>query len=95
MSKKLKKLTRSEFHNRSFNAYCHSYCFLSTLQLFNYLPCYGSVRLEVLNEKRTASVQMLKLAEKERDSLEVLISVLRFHRFAIELLNITDGVIFL
>ncbi|XP_066381588.1 structural maintenance of chromosomes protein 4-like [Miscanthus floridulus] len=26
--------------------------------------------LEVLNEKRTASVQMLKLAEKERDSLE-------------------------
>lgn len=27
-------------------------------------------QLEVLNEKRTASVQMLKLAEKERDSLE-------------------------
>jgi hypothetical protein len=27
-------------------------------------------QLEVLNEKRTASVQMLKLAEKERDTLE-------------------------
>jgi hypothetical protein len=33
----------------------------------------NTFRLEVLNEKRTASVQMLKLAEKERDSLEVLI----------------------
>uniref|UniRef100_A0A0D9WI72 Structural maintenance of chromosomes protein n=1 Tax=Leersia perrieri TaxID=77586 RepID=A0A0D9WI72_9ORYZ len=30
----------------------------------------ASKQLEVLNEKRTASVQMLKLAEKERDSLE-------------------------
>jgi hypothetical protein len=39
---------------------------------------YNSVRLEVLNEKRSASVQMLKLAEKERDSLEVLILVLQF-----------------
>lgn len=28
-------------------------------------------RLEILNEKRTAAVQMVKLAEKERDSLEV------------------------
>lgn len=27
-------------------------------------------QLEVLNEKRTASVQMLKLGEKERDTLE-------------------------
>jgi hypothetical protein len=27
-------------------------------------------QLEVLNEKRTPSVQMLKLAEKERDTLE-------------------------
>jgi structural maintenance of chromosome 4 len=27
-------------------------------------------QLEVLNEKRTASVQMLKFAEKERDTLE-------------------------
>jgi hypothetical protein len=35
--------------------------------------CSDTFRLEVLNEKRTASVQMLKLAEKERDSLEVLI----------------------
>lgn len=31
-------------------------------------PC----RLEVLNEKRSGVVQMVKLAEKERDSLEVL-----------------------
>ncbi|KAF0923368.1 hypothetical protein E2562_006275 [Oryza meyeriana var. granulata] len=30
----------------------------------------ASKQLEVLNEKRTASVQMLKLAEKERDNLE-------------------------
>ncbi|EEC79459.1 hypothetical protein OsI_20467 [Oryza sativa Indica Group] len=31
----------------------------------------ASKQLEMLNEKRTASVQMLKLAEKERDNLEV------------------------
>lgn len=30
-------------------------------------------RLEVLNEKRSAAIQMVKLAEKERDSLEVYI----------------------
>lgn len=29
-------------------------------------------RLESLNEKRSGVVQMVKLAEKERDSLEVL-----------------------
>lgn len=31
-----------------------------------------SPRLEVLNEKRTGVVQMVKLAEKERESLEVI-----------------------
>jgi structural maintenance of chromosome 4 len=33
----------------------------------------ASKQLEMLNEKRTASVQMLKLAEKERDNLEVTV----------------------
>lgn len=28
-------------------------------------------RLEALNEKRSAAIQMVKLAEKEKDSLEV------------------------
>lgn len=30
-----------------------------------------AARLETLNEKRSGVVQMVKLAEKERDSLEV------------------------
>jgi len=32
-------------------------------------------RLEVLNDKRSGAVQMVKLAEKERDSLEVYVYV--------------------
>lgn len=32
---------------------------------------FDSCRLEALNERRSGVVQMVKLAEKERDSLEV------------------------
>lgn len=39
-----------------------------------FFPFY---RLETLNEKRSGVVQMVKLAEKERDSLEVY-TFLRF-----------------
>lgn len=39
-----------------------------TEYLFNSFP---SFRVEELNEKRSGVVQMVKLAEKERESLEV------------------------
>lgn len=37
-----------------------------------------SSRLEVLNEKRSGVVQMVKLAEKERESLEVNFMIVAF-----------------
>lgn len=39
-------------------------------------------RLEALNERRSGVVQMVKLAEKERDSLEVQIRVLHTWMFS-------------
>lgn len=39
-------------------------------------------RLEVLNETRSGAVQMVKLAEKERDSLEARVFILMGFLFA-------------
>jgi len=44
-------------------------------------------RLESLNEKRSGVVQMVKLAEKERDNLEVLLGFL-FWGGGVELLKV-------
>lgn len=48
------------------------HCTMSKVQTDNDMCNDQHCRLESLNEKRSGVVQMVKLAEKERDSLEVL-----------------------
>lgn len=57
-----------------------SYRTVSNVENDNDMCDHQHCRLESLNEKRSGVVQMVKLAEKERDSLEVYIYINFAHR---------------